>query len=387
MAKQTDQELPDQELPDQELADQELPDQESAEVDLAPLVLGSCSVDPGERCDTELTLSESYSGLPIVMPISVWRSRVEGPTVFITAAVHGDELNGTGIVRELLREPPFRLTSGSLILVPVVNVFGLERHQRYLPDRRDLNRSFPGDTTGSLARRFARGVFDAFVSQCDFGIDLHTAAVRRTNFPNVRADLSHPDVKRIAMAFGSEIVINGKGPKGSLRRAATDSGCPTIILEAGEVWKIEPSVVEFGIRGIRNVLIELGMVAGEKVAPPYQLSVRRTKWVRAEVGGMISFHVSLGDVVKKGEPLASQSNLLGREVSRLDAPASGMIIGITTMPVVKPGDPVCHIAIPRGSIDKIRSARQAAPDESIHERLRDDLATSVTVVEPSDLQG
>ncbi|MHC5108735.1 MAG: succinylglutamate desuccinylase/aspartoacylase family protein [Planctomycetota bacterium] len=348
------------------------------------LCVGSCRVGAGERCETELTLSEGYSGLPVVIPISIWRARNAGPTVFVTAAVHGDELNGTGIIRALLQESPFTLVAGSLILVPVVNIFGLERHQRYLPDRRDLNRCFPGDPAGSLARRFAHGIFQSVITKCDFGIDLHTAAVRRTNFPNVRADLGDPKVKQLAEAFGSEVIINGQGPRGSLRRAATTAGCPTIILEAGEVWKIEPSVVEFGVRGIRNVLIELGMVDGSPYKPPYQISVKKTKWIRAEKGGLLGFHVAPGDVVEAGEPLATQSNLLGGELEEIVSPASGIVIGITTLPAIKPGDPVCHLALPKKGVADIRRALDRAPDEGIHERLREDLSTSVAVTESQE---
>src|SRR5690606_21004332 len=154
----------------------------------------------------------------------------------------------------------FHPVAGTIMLVPVVNILGFDRKARYLPDRRDLNRSFPGSTTGSLAARFAHAVHEEILSRCDFGIDLHTGPVQRTNYPNVRGALAIPGVERIARAFGATIIVNGRGPVGSLRRAACDMGCPTIILEAGEVWKVEPTVVEIGVRGVRNVLIELGML-------------------------------------------------------------------------------------------------------------------------------
>jgi hypothetical protein len=343
------------------------------------LEFGGQQVHLGERRDIDLLVSQSYAGLPVVMPVTVWRAPQPGPTVFVTAAVHGDELNGTGVVRALIIDPPFTLSAGSLVLVPVVNMLGFERHMRYMPDRRDLNRAFPGSTEGSLARRIARAIFDAIVLRCDFGVDLHTAAVRRTNFPNVRADLSDPAVARLARGFGSELIVNGDGPKGSLRRAASKAGCPTIMLEAGEVWKIEPSVVTCGVRGIRNLLIDLGMVAGERVQPAYQAWIDQTTWIRADVGGILQFHIGPGDVVEAGQPIATNSNLHGKDQSVLHAPADGVILGMTTLPAVTPGDPVCHLAIPRDGVAAVRAAQASAKRGSLHQRLRRDLSTNVEV--------
>jgi uncharacterized protein len=346
------------------------------------LLIGGERIEPGERRDLDIKVSQSYSGTPVYLPVTVWRGEQAGPTVFVTAVVHGDELNGAGIVRELILRPRFALVRGSLILVPVVNVLGFERLIRYLPDRRDLNRSFPGQADGSLARRFAYTVFSEIVANSDFGIDFHTAAVRRTNFPNVRGDLSNPGVERLAWAFGSELVVNGKGPVGSLRRSACQNGCPTIILEAGEVWKIEPTVVECGVRGVTNVLIELGMVEGKRKNPAYQVQIEKTAWVRADCGGMLQFHVAPGSVVEKEQPIATNTNLLGKGQNVLRSPSDGVILGMTTMPMVKPGDPVVHLATPIGGIEPIRAALEGASNGSLHDRLRDDLATNITVSAP-----
>ena len=212
------------------------------------------SIAPGETRDVMLAVSESYSGMTVEIPLRIQRAEKPGPVLFVTAALHGDEINGTGAVRVLAQDETFRLTSGAVILVPVLNLLAFERHSRYLPDRRDLNRCFPGSKTGSLAARMARTLFDEIVARSDYGIDLHTAAVRRTNYPNVRADMKDPDVRRIAEAFGSEAILDGKGPKGAFRREACRAGCPTIILEGGEVWKVEPGVVDTTVKGIKNVL-------------------------------------------------------------------------------------------------------------------------------------
>ena len=347
-----------------------------------PLVIGGVSVDPGAQRDLEVEVSQSYSGFPVVLPVRVWRAEKPGPTIFVTAGVHGDELNGAGIVRELILRPPFTLSTGSLILVPVVNVLGFERLMRYLPDRRDLNRSFPGGKEGSLARRYARVVFDEIIGNSDYGIDFHTAAVRRTNFPNVRGDLGDPRVEALALAFGCEVIVDGKGPAGSLRRSACKAGCPTIIMEAGEVWKIEPTVVEAGLRGVHNVLIHYGMVEGKPRKPAYQACIKKTTWVRADFGGMLQFHVAPGDVVEAKQAIATNTNLLGARRNVLRSPSDGIVLGMTTMPMVKPGDPVVHLALPIDGIGSIREAIGRASDDSLHERLRDDLATNITVSEP-----
>lgn len=175
-------------------------------------------------------------------------------------------------------------------------------------------------------------------------------------------------------------MVNGKGPNGSLRRAACETGCPTIVFEAGEALKFEPSVIELGVRGVRNVLIELGMVGGELVRPLFQARVDWATWVRAMTGGLLKLHVGPGDLVDKGQPLATTTDLLGVEGPVVVAPVNGVVMGLTTLPAVAPGDPVCHIAVPRDGLAAIRAA-MAASDESLLQRVRDDLATNVSVSE------
>lgn len=210
-------------------------------------------IEPGERGDLKLTVSKSYGGTPIKVPVHVWRGKHPGPSVFITAAVHGDEMNGIGTIRQLIQDPPFELKTGALVLVPVVNILGFEQLSRYSPDRRDLNRSFPGLKEGSLTSRLANVIFRNIVGRCDYGIDLHTAAIRRTNYPNARADMEQEATARLATLFGAELLLNSPGPEGSLRRSAIKTGCATMALEAGEIWKVEPAVAEYTLRGIRNL--------------------------------------------------------------------------------------------------------------------------------------
>ncbi|UCD76919.1 MAG: succinylglutamate desuccinylase/aspartoacylase family protein [Phycisphaerales bacterium] len=320
-----------------------------------------------------------YTGEPIYLPIRVIRAKKPGPRVFLTAAVHGDEVNGTGIIRQFVFERPVALKRGALICVPVVNIFGFETHDRYLPDRRDLNRSFPGSAQGSLASRLARTIMTEVVRQCDYGIDLHSAAEKRTNYPNVRGNLRDPAVRELAEAFGCELLVNGRGPEGSLRRAACDAGCHTIILEAGEIGKIEPAVLKVGVRGVQNVLIHLQMMDGTVNPPLYQTKVFKTTWVRAELGGLLRFHVAPGDLVRAGQPLATNESVFGDARSILISPADGIVLGMTTHPAVKPGEPVCHIARPGKRLSLIRKALAHEGEKSPAARVRDDLATSIAV--------
>ena len=335
-------------------------------------------VPRGESRSLSLQFSESYLGSPVTVPLHVIRAKKPGPTVMLTGCVHGDELNGMGIIREILYVNPPTLERGSLVCIPVVNVYGLEHHTRYLPDRRDLNRDFPGAEKGTLSSRLAHVIFSKVVKQCDILIDFHSAAVRRTNYPNIRADLSNTACRNLAQSFGCELIVDGKGPIGSLRRASTSAGVPCIILEAGEVWKIEPSVVEVGVRGVMNILKSLKMVEGTIEKPRYQVESHRTTWVRAEQGGTLSFNVNPGDPVEKGQVLANNYNIFGDERSQLVSPGDGIILGMTTMPVVKPGDAAFHIAlVPRPKLRQVRAKVESSTSEDLFNRVHTHMAAKV----------
>jgi uncharacterized protein len=345
--------------------------------------VGGVTVTRGQTQDIRLAVSERYTGDPVSLPVRVIRARRPGPTLFVTAGIHGDELNGVGVLHELAFGPPLRLSRGTVIFVLVANVFGFETQARYMPDRRDLNRCFPGTKSGSLSSRLAFRLFNEVVKQSNYGIDLHSAAAPRMNFPNVRGDLKNPAVRQLAKAFGCEIIVHGKGPEGSLRQEATGAGCPTILLEAGETCKIEPGVLELGIRGVHNVLKNLQMMQGELVIPPHQSLIEKATWVRAQEGGILRYHVSPGARVETGQPLATTVSVFGEEQNVLTSPVDGIILGMTSLPTVKPGEPVCHIAIPR----KLRGKENIRSDR-LHRRVQRDLATSISVsereVQPDD---
>jgi predicted deacylase len=339
--------------------------------------IGGQIIRPNRITDLRLKVSESYTGDDVTIPLRVIRAKTAGPCVFVTAAVHGNEINGTGIIHEMMADESLALRRGTLILIPIVNAFGFEAQTRYMPDRRDLNRSFPGRKSGSLSSRVAHTIFQEIVRRCDYGIDLHSAASQRMNLPNIRADFSDRGAAKLAKAFGCELMVNGKGPEGSLRREACAAGCATIILEAGEPSKIEPTVLRIGCQGIRNVLIALEMLKGEQRPPTYQAQINRTTWVRAQVGGILRFHVTPGETVVKGQPLATNASVFGVEQNVLRSPVDGIVLSMATLPTVKPGEPVCHLAIPRISIDKIRIAQQQVSSRSLHEQVRRDLASNI----------
>ncbi len=345
-----------------------------------PLIIAGEAVPLGTSREILLPFGESYIGHPETIPVYALRAPEPGPRVFIAGALHGDELNGMGIVRALLYGPPLNLRKGTLILMPVLNIHGLERHSRYMPDRRDPNRCFPGSPTGSHTSRFAYAIYNEVVRQCDYGIDFHSAAVRRTNYPNVRGYLRDPGTRRLARTFGCELIVNTRGPSGSLRRAAVGAGVPSIILEAGEVWKIEPGVVDIGVRGVLNVLKDLDMIAGEPEEPELQLTISKTTWVRAETGGILGFHASPGQLVRAHEAVATMYSLWGSEQTSLIAPVNGVVLGMTTMPVVTAGGPVYHLAVlNKRQLAQAERLREARGDDDPYARIEEDLATNITI--------
>ncbi len=277
----------------------------------------------------------------------VLHGHAPGRTVWVSAAVHGDELNGVEIIRRLLGTLAPKELAGTLIAVPFVNIFGALSGSRYLPDRRDLNRSFPGSATGSLAARLAHIFISEIVGRCDFGIDLHTAAEPRINLPQIRADLEEPETRRCAVAFAAPAMLNGKAPAGSLRAAATRRGIHTLLFEGGSSMRFEAEVIAAGESGIRRVLAALGMLppsASPPAAPSREL--HRSHWLRARRSGLFQTGTRLGAEVAKGETLGTISDPFGVATLPLRAREAGIVIGLTMNPLVGQGDALVHMAAP-----------------------------------------
>jgi predicted deacylase len=306
-------------------------------------MLGDTIVLPGETRHMRLSVSESYVSTQIEIPLTIINGIAEGPIVYVCAASHGDECNGTGIARELIYGVDHSNLRGVLVVAPVLNLPGFLRNERDLPDGRDLNRNFPGKPDGNSAQRIADAIFTKMVQKCDYGLDLHTATRGRSNILQVRGDMSNTEVRRIARAFGSEIVIDEPGLSGTLRRAATESGIPTITAEVGESQRFEKELVKAGLAGVLNVLYELGMLKGRPAQPIFQVIVKKTEWVRANKGGILEMMAEPRGLVFEGDELCTITNPFGKEVGTVRAPFTGMVVGITNYPMVSPGSPICHL--------------------------------------------
>jgi predicted deacylase len=310
-----------------------------------PFSISGIRVEPGESREIYLKVSESFLSGSIQIPLHVIRGTNPGPKAFVMAAVHGDEINGVDIVRKLIFDIDHEKLSGTLIAIPVVNIPGFLSQTRYLPYHRDLNRFFPGKRAGNNADRMAYKLFQEIVRKCDFGIDLHTAAQGRANLPHVRGDMSNPRVRKLARAFGSTILINQRGVPGSLRREATDAGVPTILFEAGETGRFSPKISQTGLKGVLNVLSEVGMwPAHERTRPSFQVIVQESEWIRAEKGGILDLEARAGDLIYEGDHLGSILNPFGKMVTEIRAPHTGIVIGVTKEPLTIPGTGMIHIA-------------------------------------------
>ena len=316
-----------------------------------PFELGGQAVRPGTRAVVELPVAAlPHSSSPFGVEVMVLHGRRPGPTVWASAAVHGDEVNGVAIVRDLASTLTAKSLSGTLLLAPVVNVFGFISRDRYLPDGRDLNRSFPGSARGSLAARLAQVFLTKVVLRCSAGIDLHTATRGRANLPQVRANLDDPTVRRLANAFAAPVSCNARTRAGSLRGVAAQHGVPVLVYESGQAHRFDDSAIRVGVRGVRAVLAELGMIdAAPEGARPTTTWIASSKWVRAGRSGILAARKGLGDRVEAGEALAVVSDPFGRRPVTLHAPANrppGLVIGRTEAPLVLRGDAMYHIGYP-----------------------------------------
>ena len=317
-----------------------------------PIEIGGTTVKPGTRVNVDLPVADLYTSTSLHMPVQVICGRKAGPVLFVSAAIHGDELNGVEIIRRLLKRKTFRSIRGTLLAIPIVNVHGFLNQSRYLPDRRDLNRSFPGSRKGSIASRLADLFIKQIVSKADYGIDLHTGAINRSNLPQIRANLDDPKTLEIANAFGAPVIINSDIRDGSLRACAFDRGMPVLIYEAGEALRFDEISIRAGMRGILNVMRQIGMLP--ELKKPKEVTpvvARSTSWVRAPSSGIVTAETRLGDSVRKDQRLASISTPLGNDEDYLLAPFDGIVIGKSNLPLTHEGDALFHLgafkSIPR----------------------------------------
>lgn len=311
-----------------------------------PFQLGTEMVAAGTRQTIELPVSILSDHTPVSMSVHVVHGRRPGPTLFVSAAVHGDEVIGVEIVRRLLRLTALDHLRGTLLAIPIVNAFGFMNHSRYLPDRRDLNRSFPGGPSGSLASRLANIFMQEIVTRSDIGIDLHSAAVNRTNLPQIRVSPSKPETLALAEAFGAPLIMVSKVRPGSLRQSAQEKGVDILLFEGGEGLRFDEFAARVGVTGILRVMRSLGMVSSTGIAKPKARPIRSTSssWLRAPVGGLLRTFKAPGEEVSPGDVLGVISDPFGEIDTEILSEDGGLIIGRTNLPIVNEGDGLFHIA-------------------------------------------
>lgn len=325
------------------------------------LTIGGVAIAPGQRQRVEIPVAKLPTQTPMSLPVTVVNGKRGGACLWLSAAIHGDELNGVEIIRQVLASVSPKTLCGTLIAVPVVNLFGFIEQSRYLPDRRDLNRSFPGSPRGSLAARLAHLLLREVVAHCSHGIDLHTAAIHRHNLPQIRANLDDEETYRCAKAFGAPLIIQAATRDGSLRQAAAKQGCSVLLYEGGEALRFNEDAIQTGVAGVLGVMAYLNMLSSgaglnaSGSAGPLQailegaycdlpLEVHQTRWVRASRGGLLHLEIQLGQRVDKKQRLGAIRDTFGDKSVNLTAPEAGLVIGFTRNPLVNQGDAVIHIA-------------------------------------------
>ncbi|WP_434783853.1 succinylglutamate desuccinylase/aspartoacylase family protein [Micrococcus luteus] len=333
----------------------------------APFAFGGVEVPAGRRHELSLPISQLVTGADVTLPVHVLHGQGDGPTVWVSAAIHGDEVAGVEIVRRVLERLQPKNLRGTLLAVPIVNVLGVMAGDRYLPDRRDLNRSFPGSARGSLASRIAHLMMTEVIGRCTVGIDLHTGADRRSNLPQIRCDLEDPQTRALAEAFGAPVLFHARLRDGSLRAAARETGARVLLYEAGEAWRFDEYAIAPGVDGVLRVLAHLGMVRaadvgltpGDDEVPPAVDAtgenaesvetdpgthvVWRSGWVRARADGLLHLDVALGQTVRAGERIGALYNSFGRRLAHVSAELSGVVVGRAEAPLVHRGDALVHI--------------------------------------------
>ena len=338
-----------------------------------PFVIAGTEIAPGTRRLVDLPVSRLSNHTPVTLPVHVLHGHEPGPTMFLCAAVHGDALNGVEIIRRVLRTLAAGNIRGSLLCVPVVNAYGFIGRSRYLPDRRDLNRSFPGSPTGSLAARLASLFLNEIVKRSTIGIDLHSAATHRVNLPQIRCDLTRSQrVRELALAFGTEVVLHSPERPGSMRKAAREAGVDVLVYEGGEGLRFDEFAIKAGVDGIAGVMLAIGMLElpegyaeVDGTRSRGALIANASKWVRAPEAGVFRTAKRIGDAVGEGEIIGHIANPYEENDAAVRASQRGIIIGRTTLPIVNVGDALFHVAWTEETANAAPGARREPAAEPI----------------------
>ncbi len=315
--------------------------------DWGPLQLLGRDIVPGQKRKFGFQFSQTFEGAFLDTAVFVARGGRAGPTLCLTALIHGDERNGFEIARATFAATEAGTLAGTLIALPAANIHGFRTGSRYMPDRRDLNRAFPGTTGSSNTALIASIIFTNLREQCSALIDLHTGSFERANLPQVRVDIANERAFNLARHFGAAVVLGGAGPNGSLRREMMDAGIPAIIYEAGLPLRFEREEIARGVQGVRNVMIRLGMIGGEATAPtPPERIFSRSTWVRTPVGrgGVYYARSALDDDVRRGDLIAEIFDPFTDERFEVTSPLDGHVVGIAVPQVVFSGYALVHVA-------------------------------------------
>ncbi|WP_301751210.1 succinylglutamate desuccinylase/aspartoacylase family protein [uncultured Erythrobacter sp.] len=345
-----------------------------------PFIIAGESIAPGTMRDVAFPITTMATGTASSLAVRVLHGAKSGPAVFVSAAIHGDEIIGTAVIQRLAKKLHPAVLAGTVMLVPVANIFGFITHSRYLPDRRDLNRSFPGSAGGSLAGQLAHVFYREVVARCQLGIDIHSAAIHRYNLPQIRIAAGNRKLVELAMAFGAPVIIESPLRDGSLRDLAQKHGVDMLLMEAGEALRFDRLSIETGVEGVERVLAHLAMIEADDGLSAVGIPARanRSVWVRSPRGGVVQIVRESGAPVRKGDVLACVSGLFGEDAQEMISPLDGIIIGHATLPVVHQGDALFHIAAiahPErvgAQIDSITDAILASEPEGNAERLLDE---------------
>jgi predicted deacylase len=303
-------------------------------------------IEPGETRKLDVNIAMLPSHSPINISIVVSRSVKKGPVLMLAGGLHGDEINGIEIVRRVIEEEINIPSIGTIICIPIINIFGFIHFSRYVPDGKDVNRSFPGNKKGSLASRVAYFITQEILPKIDYGLDFHTGGADRTNYPQTRGIMRDQEVAELARAFGARFSLNAKMRPKSLRWTAAKKGKKILVYEGGESSRLDEFAIEEGVNGVRRLLKYLGMLQGEAPPPPEQrIVLRSSTWIRARISGIFRAKVNLGDAVKSKQVIGYITDPFGDFKVPVKSTSNGFVIGLNNNPILHQGDAIIHVGI------------------------------------------
>ncbi|MGV3539207.1 MAG: succinylglutamate desuccinylase/aspartoacylase family protein [Rufibacter sp.] len=310
---------------------------------MAEMIINDIPIYPGERKLVRLNISRLPSGTEIDIPIHVFRAQAPGPVLLLMAGMHGDEVNGTELIRRMIRREMLYPQQGTILAIPILNIYGFLNFSREVPDGKDVNRSFPGNAKGSLASRVAARFTKEVLPLVDYGIDFHTGGRSKCNFPQVRCRLEDGNSAALARVFGAPFILNSNYRPGSLRKEAASLGKSIIVYETGESLRFDEPGINLAMEGTHRVMQHLGMLENAVPASHPPVICQGTTWIRARRAGLFRSFVKNGQAISRGQQVGAVSDPYGYATHPITSHVSGYVVGINNMPVVNQGDAILHI--------------------------------------------